>query len=140
MADPSLFIKSKNEIFIALTVHVDDLILASNCEKEIKEVKNYLPECFSIKDFEKLKYILGLEVARNKEGIHLYQRKYTLDLLVENGLIDSKPISTPITMDKIDYTKTGKLQDNNSYRKLIGKLLYLTNTRPDIAYAVQQLS
>lgn len=62
-------------------MYIDDVILASNNEKDIKEVKDHLHKCFSIKDLGKLKFILGLEVARNRTGIHLYQRKYVLDLL-----------------------------------------------------------
>lgn len=58
-------------MFIALTVYVDDTILASNSELAIKEIKAYLHDCFSIKDLGRLKFILGLEVARNKTGIHL---------------------------------------------------------------------
>lgn len=140
MAYPSLFTKSNNDVFVALTVYVDDLILASNYEKEIKNIKSYLHKCFSIKDLGMLKYIRGLEVVRNKEGIHLYQQKYTLDLLAEYGFISSKQVSTPITVGTIAYIKTRKLQDNTNYRKLIGKLLYITNTNLDIAYVVQQLS
>lgn len=97
--DPSLFIKDKEEVFITLAIYVDDVILASNSEKAIKDIKNYLDKCFSIKDLGRLKYIMGLEVARNNNGIHLYQRKYTLDLLAEYGFLDSKPCSTPITVD-----------------------------------------
>lgn len=88
----------------------------------------------------KLKYILGIEVARNKSGIHIYQRKYTLELLAKYGFLECKPATTPITIDQQDYTKTKPIEDITGYRKLIGKLLYLTNTRPDISFTVQQLS
>lgn len=138
-ADSSLFTKH-GVILIALTVYVDDTILASNNEKAIKDVKHYLHDCFSIKDLGKVKFILGMEIARNKEDIHLYKRKYTLELLAEYSFIDCKPVSTPIVIDKVDYRKTKLLDDNTSYRKLIGKLLYLTNTRPNTAFAIQQLS
>lgn len=126
--------------FIALVVYVDDIILTSNDVNAICEVKKYLNDCFSIKDLGGLKYILGLKIARTSKGIHLYQIKYVLDLLAEYGYLECKPSSTPIAVDHQDYMKTKRLEDNTSYRKLIGKLLYLTNTRPDISYAVQQLS
>lgn len=138
--DPSLFIKTDNNCFIALTVYVDDVILARNDESAIKEIKSYLHKCFSIKYLGRLKFIMGLEIARNKEGIHLYQRKYTLDLLAEYGFLESKSATTPISMDQQDYSQTKPLEDITGYRQLIGKLLYLTNTRPDISFAVQQLS
>lgn len=125
-----MFIKDNAGIFVALIIYVDYIILASNNVKAIQDVKNYLNICFSIKDLGKLKFILGLEIAR----------KYTLDLLAKYGFVDCKPAPTPITTEKADFTKTGKLPYNTEYMKLIGKLLYLLNTRPDISYAVQQLS
>lgn len=60
-----------------MTMYVDDVIVACNSEKAIKEMNVYLHECFSTKVLGKLKFILGLEVAKNKFGIHLHQRKYT---------------------------------------------------------------
>lgn len=81
MADPSLFTKEEKGMFIALTVYIDDVILASNNMNAITEIKKYLHDCFSIKDLGKLKFILGIEIERNRNGIHMYQRKHTLDLL-----------------------------------------------------------
>lgn len=138
--DPSLFTRFIADKFMALVVYVDDVILASNSEIEIKEIKTYLHKCFSIKDLGKLKFMLGLDTARNKNGIHLYQGKYTLDLLAEYGFLDCKPPTTPIIVNKRDINQSKLLENNTNYRKLIGKLLFLTNTRPDISYAVQQLS
>lgn len=121
---PSLFTKLENNYFVALTVYVDDLIITSNNKNAIKEVKRYLHEVFSIKDLGKLKFILGLEVARNKLGIHLYQRKYTLDLLEEYGFLECKSVNTPITTKQQDHSSTKPLEDIIGYRQPIGKLLY----------------
>ena len=110
---------------------------------EIQTITTILDQEFRIKDLGDLKFFLGLEIARTSDGIHLCQRKYTLDILSDSGMLGCKPNSTPM-----DYSM--KLQINSgspllaesasSYRRLIGKLIYLTNTRLDIAYAVQQLS
>lgn len=105
-ADSSQFIKEKYGTIVSLTVYVDDIILASDNEEAIKDVKQYLQKCFSIKDLSKLKFILGMQIARYSKGIHLYQRKYTLDLLAEYGFIECKHVSTPIITDRIDYSKT----------------------------------
>lgn len=93
-----------------------------------------------MKDLGKLKFMLGLEIARNNKGIHLYQRKYTLDLLADYGFLESKAASTPIRVTKERNQETKALENNIEYGKLVGMLLYLTITRPDISYAVQQLS
>jgi hypothetical protein len=88
-----------------------------------------------------LKYFLGLEVAQSREGITVSQRKYCLDLLKDSGFLGSKPASTPLDPAVKLHNDAGKLyEDIPTYRRLVGRLLYLTNTRPDISFAVQQLS
>ena len=87
-----------------------------------------------------LKYLLGVEVMRNKQGILLSQRKYVLDLLSKTGKLSAKPCSTPTTPN-VQITKKGDLfEDSEKYKRLVGKLNYLTVTRPDIAYSVTVLS
>lgn len=109
--------------------------------EEFKRIKAILDNAFKIKDLGSLKYFLGLEVSQSKSGITICQRKYCLDLLKETGHLASKPISTPLDPNVKVYQDSAKpFNDTNLYRKLIGKLLYLTNTRPDITFDVQQLS
>ncbi|CAH9081989.1 unnamed protein product [Cuscuta epithymum] len=140
-ADFSLFTKSNDNSITVLLLYVDDIILAGNDKTEINYVKDVLHNTFTIKDLGDLKYILGIEVARSEKGICLSQRKYTLDILSENGYLNCKPYSTPMD-SKIKLSKENgtALSDPKVYRTLIGKLLYLTVTRPDIAYSVQTLS
>jgi hypothetical protein len=94
-----------------------------------------------MKDLGELKYFLGIEVARGREGIYLCQRKYILDLLTETGMLDCKPIDTPIEQNHClaeypDQVPT----DRARYQRLVGRLIYLTHTRPDVAYAVSVIS
>jgi len=132
-------------VYVKLTillVYVDDVILAGNSMTEIDKIKTSLHEAFRIKDLGSLKYFLGFEVARSTKGIHLCQRKYALDILSEIGTLDCKPSQTPLMSNtKVLFDKNDDpIKDSDSYRRLIGKLLYLTNSRPDICYSVHLLS
>ncbi|XP_047148460.1 uncharacterized mitochondrial protein AtMg00810-like [Vigna umbellata] len=108
---------------------------------EINSIKTLLHNKFQIKNLGELKYFLGLEVARSKKGIHLCQRKYALDILKETGMLGCKPSSTPFLSDTSTlYKADNYLDDPGPYRRLIGKLLYLTNTRPDLCFSINLLS
>ncbi|XP_014502233.1 uncharacterized protein LOC106762706 [Vigna radiata var. radiata] len=109
--------------------------------KKINLIKTLLDNQFQIKDLGELKYFLGFEVDRSKKGIHLCQRKYALDILEETGMLGSKPSSTPYLSNNNSLYKTKDYMDNPSdYRRLIGKLFYLTNTRPNLCFTVNLLS
>ena len=140
-ADHTLFLHKTNTSFTALLVYVDDIIIASDDMNAVTHIKALLHAAFTIKDLGELKFFLGLEVARSKTGINLCQKKYTLDLLKDTAFLDSKPASTPM-LPETRLSKEGgtPLEDITSYRKIIGKLQYLTTTRPDISFAVQQLA
>lgn len=107
----------------------------------ISYVKSVLDKAFTIKDLGLVKYYLGLEIVRTSDGIYLHQHKFIHDMLVEAGLQDSKPLSLPVdTTVKLSLNEGSPLDDPSLYRKFIGKLLYLTVSRPDIAYIVNHLS
>jgi hypothetical protein len=133
--DYSLFTLTSGQDFTALLVYVDDIILAGTSINEFTRIKHILDSKFKIKDLGDLKYFLGLEVAQSRQGISISQRKYCMDLLKDPGLLGAKHATTPL-----DPSIKLHNDDVSGYRRLIGKLLYLTNTRPDIAYATQQLS
>nr|KYP35148.1 Retrovirus-related Pol polyprotein from transposon TNT 1-94 [Cajanus cajan] len=140
-ADHSLFLKFTGSTCTALLVYVDDIVLAGNDISEIRAITVLLDETFKIKDLGDLTYFLGLEVSRNKTGIHLSQRKYTLDILSNTGMLACSPSSTPMDNSVHLSASSGEpLVDPSAYRRLIGRLIYLTNTRPDITHVVQHLS
>ena len=88
-----------------------------------------------------MKYFLGIEVARSKDGIFISQRKYILDLLKETGILGSKVLDTPMGPNvKLGDNPCGELVDKGSYQRLVGKLIYLAHTRPDIAFAESMVS
>jgi hypothetical protein len=139
--DYSLFTKTVGHAFLALLVYVDDILIASNDVVSVTRLTTFLDHHFKLKDLGPAKYFLGLELARSAKGISLCQRKYTLDILQDIGFLVSKPVKFPMEQ----YLKLSKdeglaLPDPTVYRRLIGKLLYLTLTRPDISYSVSRLS
>ncbi|XP_019053482.1 PREDICTED: uncharacterized protein LOC109114769 [Nelumbo nucifera] len=122
---------------ILLVVYVDDIVITGSDRPGIDRLKTYLQDHLQTKDFGKLRYSLGLEVARSKNGINLCQRKYVLDLLEETGLLGARPAETLMGLNAKLGSDTGEeFKDPGRYRRLVGKLNYLTNTRPDISFAI----
>ena len=141
-ADHTLFFKfSPTRKLAILIVYVDDIILTGDDTEEISDLKSLLASAFEIKDLGTLKYFLGMEVARSKEGIVISQRKYILDLLKETGMIGSKPVDTPMDPNLKDNRREDSTPvERGSYQRLVGKLIYLSHTRPDIAFPVSVVS
>ncbi|GJV23821.1 ribonuclease H-like domain-containing protein [Tanacetum coccineum] len=123
-SDYSLFTKSENGNFISLLMYVNDIIVIGNNIVEIQKFKDFLRTQFQIKDLGKLKYFLGIEVVETDQAC--------------------KPSTTPLEQNLSitnELTDVDKVLDNvTEYQKLIGKLIYLTHTRPDILYSVHCLS
>ncbi|WJZ97410.1 hypothetical protein VitviT2T_016015 [Vitis vinifera] len=94
-----------------------------------------------MKDLGPLKYFLGIEVSRSSEGIFLSQRKYALDLLQETGMSGCQPVNTPIEEGlKLCVEPNQVSTDKGRYQRLVGRLMYLAHTRPDLAYALSVVS
>lgn len=134
-SDYSIFIRIQGGSIIIILVFVNDILIASNDVDAMNSFKQFLDNRFKHKDLGTLKYFLGLEVARTANGLSLYQRKYNLDLLADTSLLASKPIGIPMEQFAKFINSIGEpVSDPSQYRRLIGKLLYLTLTRPDIFY------
>ncbi|XP_052288063.1 uncharacterized mitochondrial protein AtMg00810-like [Citrus sinensis] len=117
------------------------MVVTGNDEEETEALQKYLSREFEMKDLGALKYFLGIEVSRSKGGIFLSQRKYALDLLHETGMTACQPIDTPIEEGlKFCITSDQVPVDKGRYQRLIGRLMYLSHTRPDLAYALSVVS
>ncbi|GKB46560.1 ribonuclease H-like domain-containing protein, partial [Tanacetum coccineum] len=142
--DYSLFVKNDNGVILVLLVYVDDIVVTGNNIEEISKFKIFLASKFHIKDLGSLKYFLGIEVLENKHGLCLSQRKYCLELLSEYGLLACKPAATPmqqnVSLSHKESDKDKRLINITAYQKLVGKLIYMSVTRPDISYVVHCLS
>ncbi|XP_042005728.1 uncharacterized mitochondrial protein AtMg00810-like [Salvia splendens] len=109
--------------------------------EKIKRLNGSLFHEFEMKDLGNLKYFLGIKMLRSEGGIFLRQKKYVLDILVETGLIDCKPVDTSILVNHgLQISDEAELADQGKYQCLVGKLIYLSHTRLDIAYAVGTVS
>ena len=94
-----------------------------------------------MKNLEYLNYFLGLEITHSTDGLYITQAKYASELLSQAGLTDSKTVDTPVEFNAHLTLSGGKPLSNPSlYRRLVGNLVYLTVTHPDISYAVHQVS
>ncbi|RDX81335.1 hypothetical protein CR513_38003, partial [Mucuna pruriens] len=108
--------------YVYLVVYVDDI---------------YLFNHFQTKDLGHLKYFLSIEVAKSKEGIVISQRKYALDILQETSMSNCRPVDSPMDPNMKLMVKHGEpYSDPERYRRLVGKLIYLTITNPDISFVV----
>ena len=139
--DYSLFTKGHGLSFVALLVYVDDIIITGPSQLALDSLKTLLHSQFKLKDLGSLKYFLGLEIAWSTTGIVFTQRHYTLQLLEDTGFLACKPTSVPMDPKlRLTASDGDLLPDISSYRRLIGRLLYLTLSRPDISFAVHKLN
>ena len=140
-SDTSLYFRSDSDSPIVIILYMDDLVIRGKDLAEINKVKSLLSGLFEMKDLHELHYFLGIEVIRTPVRILISQRHYVLNLLYKFGLTKCKPVSTPLNQNlKIDVDSGTAVCEPTKYRQLIGSLIYLTITRPDLSYSVGLLS
>ena len=139
--DSVLFLRRIDKGTILLLLYVDDMIITGDDLNGIQELKVFLNQQFEMKDLGHLSYFLSLEITHSTDGLYITQAKYVSELLSRVGLTDSKTVDTPVELNAHLTPTGGKSLSNPSlYRRLVGSLVYLTVTRPDISYAVHQVS
>lgn len=122
-----------------LLLYVDDIILTAYPGALLHSIVSSLTVEVSMKDLGILHHFLGMTISRSSTDMFLSQRHYILELLERAGMVDCKPCSTPIDTNAKLSADGPPVADATDYRALAGALLYLTFTRPGIAYAVQQI-
>eukprot|EP00253_Pinus_taeda_P021776 PITA_21776 len=139
-ADPNLYFNVISEEPLILVLYVDDLVI-TGAERLIEHCKGDLATEFEMKDIGLMHYFLGLEVWQEEGHFFLGQGKYIVDILSRFHMEDCRPMSTPmITNWEKLHASDSELVDPTLYRQLIGSLMYLVNTRPDICFAVNTMS
>ena len=139
--DSAIFICHTSTSITLILLYVDDMIITSDDIAGIRDLQKFLSQHFEMKDFSTLSYFLGLDITFSFDGYYLSQAKYASNLLFKASLTDSKIVSTPLKLNgKLNATDGELLPDATLYRQLVGSLIYLTITRPDLTYVVHLIS
>ncbi|XP_074270687.1 uncharacterized protein LOC141594577 [Silene latifolia] len=140
VCDHSLFIFRKGPDTAYLLLYVDDIILVTSSAALRERIIAQLRSEFAMTDLGPLNYFLGISAIRHTHGLFLHQRKYTEEILARANMTNCKAAQTPVdTKSKLSAFSGKSVTDPTLYRSLAGALQYLTFTRPDISYAVQQI-
>ncbi|RVW21529.1 Retrovirus-related Pol polyprotein from transposon TNT 1-94 [Vitis vinifera] len=126
---------------IYLVVYVDDIVITGSDQDGIQKLKQHLFTHFQIKDLGKLKYFLGIEIAQSSSGVVLSQRKYALDILEETGMLDCKPVDTPMDPNVKLVQDRGAFRRPWRYRRLVvhQAKVYCTRTEVILKLLVTQM-
>eukprot|EP00253_Pinus_taeda_P035611 PITA_35611 len=136
-SDNTVYTKKVGNSLIILVLYVDDLILTGSDPNLINHVKSRLKKKFEMTNLGHLHYFLGLQVLQSKEVISLSQSKYACDILRHFHMEDCKPAPSPFQSGvKLSVSCPSPEVDATLYRQLVGKLLYLTHTHPDLSFVV----
>ncbi len=126
--------KKTDHGIVVIVIYVDDLIITRDNDVDIFDLKKFLKHKFEMKDLVELRYFLGIEVIQSPKGIWLLQRQYVLSKLSEYGMTGCKLISIPLEQNvKLSVDEGDLVEDTTMYRHIVGSLIYMTITRPDLS-------
>ena len=135
--DKTLFLKHTGNDLLVVQIYVDDIIFGSTNITLCKEFEDLMKSKFQMSSMDELKFFLGLQITQRAAGIFINQAKYVKDILKRFDLADCKAASTPMcSREKIVPDPSGKSVNQTYYRSMIGSLMYLTASRPDIILSV----
>ncbi|GKA82528.1 retrovirus-related pol polyprotein from transposon TNT 1-94, partial [Tanacetum coccineum] len=135
--DPTLFIRREGNELILVQIYVDDIIFAASTPELCDLFAKIMCSKFKMSMMGKISFFLGLQISQSPRGIFINQSKYALESLKKYGYESCDPVDTPmVEKSKLDEDKEGKAVDPSHYRGMIGTLLYLTASRPDLQFAI----
>jgi hypothetical protein len=133
----TLFVKKDGEKVLIVSLYVDDLIFTGNDSKMFKDFKESMKNMFDMTDLGRMRYFLGVEVNQGSHGIFICQQKYSKDILSRFGMEMCNAVCSPIVPgNKLTKDQHGQCVDATYYKQIVGSLMYLLATRPDLAYSV----
>jgi hypothetical protein len=122
---------------LIVSLYVDDLIYTGNCEELFEGFIDSMKKHFDMTDLGKMRYFLGVEVTQNANGIFIHQQKYAREILSRFGMEECNMVCNPIVPgSKLARDENGKMVDATNFKQMVGCLMYLLATRPDLAYSV----
>lgn len=138
--DHTLFLKKNGDKLLLVSLYVDDLIYTGDDEHMCTNFKSSMQKEFEMTDLGKMKFFLGVEVYQNKGGIHLCQKKYAKEVLERFNMWNCNAVKNPIVPGTVLSKLGSKNVDATLYKQLVGCLMYLTVTRPDLMFVVCLIS
>ncbi|WVZ75916.1 hypothetical protein U9M48_023934 [Paspalum notatum var. saurae] len=135
--DKTLFLLSHGGDTLIVQIYVDDIIFGGSSHTLVSSFAEQMSREFEMSLMGELQFFLGLQIKQGLEGTFVHQAKYTRDILNKFNMGDSKPMTTPMsTNTALDADEDREAVDQKEFRGMVGSLLYLTATRPDIQFAV----
>eukprot|EP00267_Zea_mays_P049213 XP_020401862.1 uncharacterized protein LOC109943343 [Zea mays] len=135
--DKTLFLLKHGSDFLLVQIYVDDIIFGGSSHALVSRFSDIMSREFEMSMMGELNFFLGLQIKQTQDGTFVHQGKYTKDVLKKFDMGEAKPLSTPMsTTTALDADEDGEPVDQKEYRSMIGSLLYLTATRPDIHFTV----
>ncbi|GKB44681.1 retrovirus-related pol polyprotein from transposon TNT 1-94, partial [Tanacetum coccineum] len=134
IVDPTFFTRRHGDDILLVEIYVDDIIFGSTNLMFSNRFAKLMKDNFEMSRIGEMKFFLGLQAHQSPRGIFICQSQYTMDLLKKHGMEKCDTISTPMATTKIDADLQGTQVDQTKYRSMIGGLMYLTASRPDIAF------
>ncbi|KAL4319314.1 hypothetical protein GQ457_18G017080 [Hibiscus cannabinus] len=133
--------KEKNANLLIISLYIDDLLVMGSNDKAVSEFKLSMQKEFEMSDLGLMSYFLGMEINQSKAGIFISQNKYALDVLKKIKLESCKGVDSPLPSNlKLSKNDGEKLYDPSIFRSIVGSLLYMTATRPDLMFPATLLS
>nr|GEV09498.1 hypothetical protein [Tanacetum cinerariifolium] len=135
--DPTMFIRRNDNDLLLVQIYVDDIIFAASTPELYDLFAKIMCLKFKMSMMGKTSFFLGLQISQNPRGIFINQSKYALESLKKYGFESCDPVDTPmVEKSKLDEDKEGKAVDPSYYHGMIGTLLYLTTSRPDLQFVI----